>query len=80
MRNFKHSRNFEFCWNLKRREILKCRRILNIVKFKRREISNAHKISGSCARAFKGGAVLQDIRRMPKLRVNFKKFARRSKI
>ena len=75
MRNFKYSRNFEFRWNLKRREILKCRGILNIAEFKR-HISNARKISGSRARVFKGGTVLQDIRRVPKLRVNFKKFAK----
>ncbi|WP_298785936.1 hypothetical protein [uncultured Campylobacter sp.] len=41
------------------RGILKRRGILNIVKFRRREISNARKISGPCARAFKDGAVSQ---------------------
>ncbi|WP_299186814.1 hypothetical protein [uncultured Campylobacter sp.] len=53
MRNFKYSRNFEFRWNLKRREISKCRGILNIVKFKYYGISNASKISNSLERAFK---------------------------
>ncbi len=41
------------------RGILKRCGILNIVKFKRREISNAHKISGPCVRVFKGSAVSQ---------------------
>nr|WP_314440483.1 hypothetical protein [uncultured Campylobacter sp.] len=50
MRNFKYLRNFEFRWNLKRREILKCRGILNIVKFKCYRISNASKISNSLER------------------------------
>ena len=58
------------------RGILKRLGILNIVKFKRLGISNAHKISGSRARVFKDGAASQDIRRMPKLRVNFKKLAK----
>ncbi|WP_314987812.1 hypothetical protein [uncultured Campylobacter sp.] len=39
--------------------ILKRRGILNIMEFKRREISNASKISRPCARAFKDGAVSQ---------------------
>ena len=58
------------------RGILKRRGILNIVEFKYLEILNAYKISRSRARAFKGGAVLQDIGGAPKLRVNFKKFAK----
>jgi hypothetical protein len=58
------------------RGILKRRGILNIVKFKRREISNAHKISRSRVRVFEGDAVLQNIGRAPKLWVNFKKFAK----
>ena len=41
------------------RGILKRRGILNIVKFRRREISNARKISRPCTRVFKGGAVSQ---------------------
>ncbi|WP_297941892.1 hypothetical protein [uncultured Campylobacter sp.] len=61
MRNFKYSRNFRSSWNFK-----------TLRNFKYREISNARKISGPCVRVFKGGAVSQDIRRMPKLRVNFK--------
>ena len=41
------------------RGILKRHEILNIVKFKRRGILNARKISGPCVRVFKGGAVSQ---------------------
>ena len=58
------------------RGILKHRGILNIAKFKRREISNASKISGSRERALKAARYLTSIRRAPKLRVNFKKFAK----
>ncbi|WP_177388391.1 hypothetical protein [uncultured Campylobacter sp.] len=47
------------------------------MKFKCLEILNAHKISRSRVRAFEGDAVLQNIGRAPKLRVNFMKFASR---